>query len=146
MFSNRRSSSCIDFERIVARNNGNFEAAFEELGRFIETLQEDMSRLHKFSQREDSLAIASVAYRLRGTAQELGVELLYRNALRVEQSARRNNTSQVASEIDLMQYQVDLISQSSRLSLAADLNVADKHRHAPHLEPVPATPPTPVTV
>jgi hypothetical protein len=80
-------------------------------------VREELNRLTTYAHRGDSLAVASVAYRLRNRAEKAGLELVYRGATRIEESARRNNIAQFSSEIDLLEYQVRWLTQTHERSL-----------------------------
>ncbi len=104
-----------EFDSLIERHQGNVESALQEIEGFIETLQRDMQVLERQVSREDSLTVASVAYRLKSTAKRLGIDLIHQSAVQIETSARKNRLGQLAAEIDLMKYQVELFTQSAQI-------------------------------
>jgi HPt (histidine-containing phosphotransfer) domain-containing protein len=104
-----------DFDSLIERHQGNVESALQEIEDFVETLQRDMQVLERQVSREDSLTVASVAYRLKSTAKRLGIDLIHQSAVQIETSARKNRLGQLAAEIDLMKYQVELFTQSAQI-------------------------------
>lgn len=79
---------------------------------FIEMLRRDMDVLEVKINREDALTVASVAYRVKAKAKALGIQTIQRSADQIETCARQNQISQLAAEIDLMRYQVELFVRS----------------------------------
>ncbi|XZE32574.1 Hpt domain-containing protein [Pirellulaceae bacterium SH501] len=104
-----------EFDSLIERYNGDVESALQEIEGFVETLQRDMQVLERQVSREDSLTVASVAYRLKSTAKRLGIDLIHQSAVQIETSARKNRLGQLAAEIDLMKYQVELFTQSAQI-------------------------------
>jgi HPt (histidine-containing phosphotransfer) domain-containing protein len=108
-----------EFDYLISQHEGNLEAAFDELESFIAELQTDMASLERQTRREDPMAVASIAYRLKSSTRLRGIELLHQSAVQIEISARKNRMGQLAAEIDLMRYQVELLSQSAKLQREA---------------------------
>jgi len=77
-------------------------------------LRGELQRLNLFANRGDSLAVASVAYRMRRLAERNQLEVLQEGAARIEESARRNNIPQFTSEIQLLDHQVRWYSQTAK--------------------------------
>ncbi|MCU0707550.1 MAG: hypothetical protein MUF23_04605 [Pirellula sp.] len=88
-----------------------------QLQRDIQVLTEEMrnelKRLAAYAERADSLAVASVAYRVRQVAQRHGMVVIQEGASRIEESARRNNVAQFTSDIKLLDHQVRWYSQTA---------------------------------
>ncbi len=97
------------------------DSAFEQIENFIADLQLDVSTLERQTKRDDPLTVASVAYRLKGHAKALGIDLVYQSAVQIETSARKNRMGQLSAEIDLLRYQVELLSQSAILQRNSSL-------------------------
>lgn len=95
-------------------SNGQIQVSAEDsaIDSFIEMLQNDIRVLEVKVDREDSLTVASVAYRLKSRAQALGIDVIVRSANQIEVCARRNQIAQMSAEIDLMRHQVDLFVRS----------------------------------
>jgi hypothetical protein len=74
----------------------------------------ELQRLNLFANRGDSLAVASVAYRMRRLAERNQLVVLQEGAARIEESARRNNIAQFTSEIQLLDHQVRWYSQTAK--------------------------------
>jgi HPt (histidine-containing phosphotransfer) domain-containing protein len=104
-----------EFDYLISQHEGNINAAFDELDGFIAELQSDMVSLERHTRREDPMAVASIAYRLKSSTRLRGIELLHQSAVQIEISARKNRMGQLSAEIDLMRYQVELLSQSANL-------------------------------
>ncbi|MFO0013422.1 MAG: hypothetical protein ACK553_11810 [Planctomycetota bacterium] len=81
-----------------------------QLQQDLESLTDEMvGELHSLSnyaQRGDSLAVASVAYRVRQFAQRNQMPCIHETATRIEESARRNNVPQFTSDIQLLDHQL----------------------------------------
>ncbi len=73
--------------------------------------RDELNRLNVHSERGDSLAVASVAYRMRNLAKENGLIAVADGAARIEASARRDNVEQFRSDIQLLDHQVRWHSQ-----------------------------------
>lgn len=84
---------------------------------FVAALQKDMQVLELKVNREDSLTVASVAYRVKSKAKALGIHAIHRSADQIETCARRNQLAQLSAEIDLMRHQVELFIQSTDKAL-----------------------------
>jgi HPt (histidine-containing phosphotransfer) domain-containing protein len=104
-----------EFEYFLSTHDGDFESAFDELDALIGELRLDMASLDRHTRREDSMTVASIAYRLKSAAKIRGIELLQQSAVQIELSARKNRLGQMAAEIELMRYQVELLARSARL-------------------------------
>jgi len=65
----------------------------------------ELKSLSTYAQRGDSIAVASVAYRVRQFAQRKGMMSIEQTAARIEESARRNNKDQFTSDIQLLDHQ-----------------------------------------
>lgn len=78
-----------------------------------EEMRTELKRLAAYAEREDSLAVASVAYRVRQVAQRNGMIIIQEGASRIEESARRNNVSQFTSDIKLLDHQIRWYSQTA---------------------------------
>ncbi|MCU0719219.1 MAG: Hpt domain-containing protein [Pirellula sp.] len=108
-----------EFDYLICQHGGDVDAAFDELESFIQELQDDMVALDRQTRRQDAMAVASIAYRLKSSAKLRGIDLLHQSAIQIEQSARRNRMGQLNAEIDLMRYQVELLAQSAYLQKEA---------------------------
>ncbi|MFN7875950.1 MAG: Hpt domain-containing protein [Pirellula sp.] len=116
---NNSSTRFAEFDYLICQHGGDVDAAFAELESFIQELQDDMESLERQTKRQDAMAVASIAYRLKSSAKLRGVDLLHQSAIQIEQSARRNRMGQLTAEIDLMRYQVQLLAQSAYLQKEA---------------------------
>jgi hypothetical protein len=89
-----------------------------QLEQDIRSLTDDMlvelKSLSAHAMRGDSLAVASVAYRVRQFALRNQMPCIEKTAARIEDSARRNNVNQFTSDIQLLDHQLRWHTQSSR--------------------------------
>ncbi len=118
-YMNSSSARLAEFDYLICQHGGDIDAAFHELESFIQELQDDMMALDRQTKRQDAMAVASIAYRLKSSAKLRGIDLLHQSAIQIEQSARRNRMGQLNAEIDLMRYQVELLAQSAYLQREA---------------------------
>ena len=66
----------------------------------------EIMRLFEFAHRGDALAVASIAYRMKRSAGQDGLEVIAQAAARIEASTRRNQTLEYVSEIQLLDHQL----------------------------------------
>lgn len=66
----------------------------------------EIERLFEFAHRGDALAVASIAYRMKRSAVEQGLDVMAQASARIEASARRNQTLEYMSEIQLLDHQM----------------------------------------
>jgi hypothetical protein len=66
----------------------------------------EIVRLFEFAHRGDALAVASIAYRMKRSAAQEGLDAIAQAAARIEASARRNQTLEYVSEIQLLDHQM----------------------------------------
>lgn len=89
-----------------------------QLEQDIRSLTDDMlvelKSLSAYAMRGDSLAVASVAYRVRQFALRNQMPSIEETAARIEESARRNNVNQFTSDIQLLDHQLRWHTQSAR--------------------------------
>lgn len=89
----------------------------DQLERDIRELADDMQKelksLFVYAVRGDSLAVASVAYRVRQFAARNRMLSIAETAARIEESARRNNIAQFTSDIQLLDHQLRWHMQSN---------------------------------
>lgn len=76
-------------------------------------MRDELQRLNLSAQRGDSLAVASIAYRVRNVAKNRGMRAIADGAARIEESARKNNVTQFTSDIQLLDHQVRWVSQTA---------------------------------
>ncbi len=101
-----------EIDSLLEQREGSADEFYTEIEGFIETLQRDVQLLETKIHRQDSLTVASVAYRLKTSAKAFGIEAIHQSALQIESAARKNQFGLLFAEIDLMKYQVNLFVQS----------------------------------
>ncbi len=105
-------TEALEDHRRTFADSSHGDSSLSDLECFIETLHKDLAVLEHRVFREDSLTVASVAYRVKSCAKELGIEVIHQSAKQIETCARKNQMAQLSAEINLMRYQVELFVQS----------------------------------
>jgi len=94
---------CFDYGAVLTRCSGNQELAWDLLRQFADRLEDELAQLRQAVESADAPETARRAHKLNGTSASLGVEMLRKHAVELENMARAGSLAEagpVVAEIE----------------------------------------------
>jgi CheY-like chemotaxis protein len=110
----------LDLERLVQQLGGDEDIVDKLVRMFLETLPEQLAALRKASAERNDRNLARVAHGLKGAIANFGTGSAYREASRLEQSAKKGDWTEIASAQPEFEKQLDHLVLELKACLGPD--------------------------